>query len=62
MKVSRYRQLAVADRFIWEIAAVDLKAHEATEFIFDVGRVPVLKNAAHPDVLTWTDATFRKGE
>lgn len=60
MTVSRYRQFAVADSFLREVAAVNLKARKATEFIFDVRRVPIFRDAAHADLFAWTDAAFRQ--
>lgn len=48
MNVSRLRALAVKDGFLREAKGHDRVRRQATEFVFDVSRVPVLADRAEP--------------
>jgi hypothetical protein len=59
MMVSKYRQIAVLDRWLREVEKPVYPSKKATRFVFDVSRVPMMRGAAHADVLAWCEEKFR---
>ncbi len=59
MSISRYRDNGVRDGFLRQVGeSKPAKRSKATEFIFDVRRVPMLRDAAHSVVLALAAQAF----
>lgn len=58
MTVSRYRSAGIRDGFLREVERASFPSLRATRLVFSVDRVPVLKQAARPDVLAWVGQRF----